>query len=165
MMRTFFVCLMLSWSSALAIRAQEPAPSSPEVQPDVSEIPKGYEVGEKSVSPDQRFAILYPVRDEDNTDATVLPNVLVRLKPYTVLAKIGDEGHWQGMRGEPAAQWNGNSVVAIWAAEKWGIGELAIYEIENDKVKRVQRGLAGGAEIFRSRFQRAILEKISERVR
>jgi len=76
--------------------AEERSPGKPAVQPN-ADIPKGYEIGEKSVSPNGRFAILYPIRENDN--AELPPNLLVCLKPYSVLTQIGTEGgRWQGAR-------------------------------------------------------------------
>ena len=116
--------------------AEERSPGKPAVQPN-ADIPKGYEIGEKSVSPNGRFAISYPIRENDN--AELPPNLLVCLKPYSVLTQIGTEGgRWQGARDEPLAKWNGNSIVAIWVAARWGMKDLAIYEIEADQIKRVQ---------------------------
>jgi hypothetical protein len=103
----------------------------------VAGVPKGYVVGTESVSPNGRFAMLYPVRGDN--DADLPPNLLVCLAPYAVLTRIGTEGgRWEGARGQPLARWNGNSLVAIWWAQKWGIEDLAIYEIEKDEIKRIQ---------------------------
>jgi hypothetical protein len=157
-MKVLLICLMAVCSCEISIRGQDASPSSAQ-SPDASEIPKGYEVGERSVSPDGRFAILYPVRDEDNAAATLEMNVLVRLKPYAALAEIGDEPRWQGMRGSPAAKWNGNSIVAIWAAQKWGIGDLAVYEIENDKIKRVEKAWPEVEKYFDRDFKERFLKK------
>jgi hypothetical protein len=132
--RTFVLCVMTACWCVTSARGQETG-TSPRVTPtpNASAIPEGYEVGAESLSPNGQFAILYPVRGES------LANVLVRLKPYVEIAKICDDAsYWQGMRGEPMARWNGNSVVAIWSAQKWGMADLSIYEIENDKIKRVQ---------------------------
>ena len=58
---------------------------------------------------------------------------------YSVLTRIGTEGgRWQGARDQPLAKWNGNSIVAIWIAARWGMKDLAIYEIEADEIKRIQ---------------------------
>lgn len=157
-MKRLLVCLIAFWSCEIAMHAQEPSLGSSAVQPDTSEIPKGYEAGEESVSPDGRFAILFPVRGEDNIEPT-LPNVLVRLKPYAVLAEIGDEPHWRGMRGEPAAKWNGNNFVAIWAKMKWGNEDLVVYEIANDKVKREQKIWPEVVKYFDRDFHRRFLKK------
>jgi hypothetical protein len=103
----------------------------------VAGVPKGYVVGTESVSPNGRFAILYPVRGDN--DADLPPNLLVCLAPYAVLTTIGTEGgRWEGARGQPLAKWYDNSLVAIWVAQKWGIEDLAIYEIERDAIKRIQ---------------------------
>jgi len=135
-MRKPIFCLALCFAACLAVRAQE-APQSPAEVKQTAEIPKGYEVGEKSVSPNGRFAILYPIRS--GNDADLPPNLFVCLKPYSVLTRIGTEGgRWQGARDEPLAKWNGNSLVAIWVARKWGMEDLAIYEIEADEIKRIQ---------------------------
>ena len=60
------------------------------------------------------------------------------LNPYAVLTRVGDDyGRAQGERGQPLAKWNGNAMVAIWTATKWGMTDLAIVEIENDQIKQV----------------------------
>jgi hypothetical protein len=135
-MRKPIFCLALCFAAGLTVRAQE-TPQSPAEVKQTAEIPKDYEVGEKSVSPNGRFAILYPIRS--GNDADLPPNLFVCLKPYSVLSRIGTEGgRWQGARDEPLAKWNGNSLVAIWFASKWGMEDLAIYEIEADEIKRIQ---------------------------
>jgi hypothetical protein len=125
---------------------------------DPAKIPDGYEVGEKSVSPNGRFAILYPVRETGKEDLPT--NLLVLLKPYAVLTTIGTEGgRWQGAPGQPLAKWNGNSVVAIWIARKWGMEDLAIYEIQNDAIKRVQPIWRSVRQYFERDFHDRFLSK------
>lgn len=100
-------------------------------------VPKGYVIGADSISPNGRFAILYPVGGEG--DSNFPANLLVCLGPYSVLSQIGTEGgRPEGARGAPQAKWNGNSVVAIWFAQRWGIEDLAVYEIESDQLKQIQ---------------------------
>lgn len=156
--RTLLFSLTAFLSCAIAIRAQEPSPDVTANKPAL-EIPKGYEIGEESASPDGQFAILYPVREEDGAE-DYPPNLLVRLKPYAVLAKLGEEeGRPQGARGEPLAKWNGNSVVAIWLAAKWGSSDLWVYEIENDKVKRVHPIFQEARKQFDRDFHERFLKK------
>ena len=126
------ICLI----PAVTVRANETSPAGAAIE-SAADIPKGYEVGEKSLSPNGRFAILYPIRGDDS--AELPPNLLVCLKPYSVLTRLGTEGgRWQGARDQPLAKWNGNSIVAIWVAARWGMEDLAIYEIEADEIKRIQ---------------------------
>jgi hypothetical protein len=128
----FVICLVI----LITVRANQTSSAGPTIQ-SAAEIPKEYEVGEKSLSPNGRFAILYPVRRDDS--AELPPNLLVRLKPYSVLTRIGTEGgRWQGARDQPLSKWNGNSIVAIWIAARWGMKDLAIYEIDRDEIKRIQ---------------------------
>lgn len=99
-------------------------------------IPSGYTIGEKSMSPNGRFAILYPLQQGENPELP--PNLLVCLGPYSVLTRVGDDyGHPEGVRGAPMAKWNGNAMVAISTARKWGLTDLAVIEIEADHIKQV----------------------------
>jgi hypothetical protein len=159
--RTFLVCLAAFLSCDLAVCAQKPSPSVAEVQP-AAQIPKGYEIGKESVSPDGRFAILYPLRVEENWPEHYPPNLLVRLKPYAVLAKVEEDGLPQNVTMELLAEWNGNSVVAIWEFRKWGIVDLNVYEIENDKVKRVQPVWREARKYFERDIRARFLKKYPE---
>jgi hypothetical protein len=142
--RTLLLCVIWSLSCAGAIFSEDASPSVAPT-PDAAEIPKGYEVGENRVSPDGRFAILNPAFDEESMVDPGLPNLLVRLKPYAVLAKFGEPTprHY-----ELVVEWNGNSFVAAGEKRKWGLVDLSVYEIENDKVKRVQRVFRAARKYF-----------------
>jgi hypothetical protein len=154
--RIAFLTLFLVCNSA--IRAQDPSPSDTGVQP-TGEIPKGYEIGEESISPDGRFAILYPLQGTEDKNDKYPPNLLVRLKPYSVLATVEKDGLPRNVTTELNAQWNGNSEVAIWEYRKWGIVDLSVYEIENDKVKRVQPVWREALKIFQRDFRQRFLKK------
>jgi hypothetical protein len=149
----FVLCLF----DVFTLRAEEASPATAAVASN-ADIPKGYEIGEKSLSPDGRFAILYPIRGDDS--AELPPNLLVCIKPYSVLTRIGTEGgRWQGARNEPLAKWNGNSIVAIWIAARWGMKDLAIYEIEGDQIKRVQPVWRRVWLLFDEDFRKRFLSK------
>jgi len=149
----FVLCLF----DGLMLRAEEASPATAAVQSN-TDIPKGYEIGEKSLSPNGRFAILYPTRGDDSAERP--PNLLVCLKPYSVLTRIGTEGgRWQGARDEPLAKWNGNSIVAIWITARWGMKDLAIYEIEGDQIKRVQPVWRRVWLLFDEDFRKRFLSK------
>jgi hypothetical protein len=121
------------------IGAQDESASPAEGAKTYPEVPKQYEVGEDTISPDGRFAILYPVRDENSNEGPAFPNVLVRLKPYEVIKELDIDPAWKGMRGSPAAKWAGNQFVAIWREMKWGNEDLVVYELANDKIKREEK--------------------------
>jgi hypothetical protein len=162
-MRTLIVSAALLLASSLVILAQGESASPAAEEKSYPDVPKEYEVGEDTISPDGRFAILYPVHDEQS-DACCPPNVLVRLKPYAVLKEIESEdgyagGYWRGMRGEPRAKWNDNSTVVIWHAQKWGDEDFALYEIENDQVKRAQKIWPEVVKYFDRDFHARFLKK------
>src|SRR2546421_12351239 len=140
-MKSLFVSVALLMSFASAIPAQEESASPAAEEKSYPEVPKEYEVGESTVSPDRRFAILYEVRDEDSNVDPGLPNLLVRLKPYEVLKEIesGDGVTWKGGRGAADAKWDGNDWVAVWHQRKWGNEDLVVYQIANDKIKREEK--------------------------
>ena len=135
-MKALIFVFAFCFFDGLMLRAEDASPDNAAVR-SIADIPEGYEIGETSLSPNGRFAVLYPIRGDDT--AVLPPNLLVCLKPYSVLTRIGTEGgRWQGARDQPLAKWNGNSVVAIWVAARWGMKDLAIYEIEKDEIKRIQ---------------------------
>ena len=140
-MKLLITSLMIAIAVVTLIRAQEESASPAEGAKTYLGVPKEYEVGESTVSPDGRFAILYEVRDADSNVDPGLPNLLVRLKPYQVLKEIetGDGVTWKDGRGAVAATWGGNQFVAIWRQMKWGNEDLVVYELANDKIKREEK--------------------------
>jgi hypothetical protein len=176
-MKALIAAVTIVVAVASAIRAQEasPTPAASEAAPVVTEIPSGYEIcenepshrpvaglekseeHEKTISPDGRFALLCPVRDEKLEHFP--PNLLVRLKPYAVLAKLNKEGVPSNASLELNGTWQGNSTVAIWEYHRWGLVDLTIYEIENDRVKRVQHVFDEAKKIFERDIRSRLLKK------
>ena len=78
-MKALIFVFVLCFFDGLMLRAEEASPGKAAVQ-SIADIPEGYEIGEKSLSPNGRFAILYPIRGDDS--AELPPNLLVCLKPY-----------------------------------------------------------------------------------
>src|SRR5438876_11722786 len=112
------------------LRAETASPGKGAVQSN-ADIPVGYKRGEKSLSPNGRFAILYPIRGDDS--AELQPNLLVCLEPYSVLTRIGtDGGRWQGAGDQPLAKWNSNPIVALRIPARRGVKDLAVFGIAAD---------------------------------
>ncbi len=143
--------------NVIAHGQEESASPAPEKK-SYPEIPKGYEVGEQTISPDGRFALVYPMQDPDTLEVAQLPNLLVRLKPYKVLLEI-DESAPLGRRGAPAAEWNGNEFVAVWRQMKWGNEDLVVYQIANDKIKREEKIWPDVVKYFDRDFKARFLKK------
>lgn len=141
------------------IGAQDESASPAEEAKTYPEVPKQYEVGEDTISPDRRFGILYPVRDENSNERPAFPNVLVRLKPYEVIKELDIDPAWKGMRGSPAAKWDGNQFVAIWREMKWGNEDLVVYELANDRIKREEKIWPEVVKYFDRDFHQRFLKK------
>ncbi len=69
----------------------------------------------------------------------------------------GPERGWRSRELE--ADWSGNRFVAIWEKGKWGLTDLSVYEIENDKLKRVHPVLAEARKYFDRDFKERFLKK------
>ena len=160
-MKVLISSLMIATAVATSIRAQEESASPAAEKKSYPEVPKEYEVGENTVSPDGRFAILYEVRDEDSNVDPGLPNLLVLLKPYAVLKEIETDNGvtWKGGRGAADAKWNGNDCVAVWHHRKWGDEDLVVYQIANDKINREEKIWPEVVKYFDRDWQRRYLKK------
>jgi hypothetical protein len=160
-MKWLITSLAIVVASGPLASAQEESVSPSDQANKYPEVPKEYEVGESTVSPDGRFAILYEVRDEDSNEEPGLPNLLVRLKPYAVLKEIetGDGVTWKGGRGAADAKWNGNDWVAVWHHRKWGDEDLVVYQIANDKIKREEKIWPDIVKYFDRDWQKRYLKK------
>src|SRR5947199_3695345 len=133
-MKVLISSLTIATAVATSIRAQEESASPAAEKKSYPEVPKEYEVGEKTVSPDGRFAIIYEVRDEDSNVDPGLPNLLVRLKPYAELEEIeNNQGvTWKDGRGAPEAKWNGTTTIAVWYGVKLGHDDRASHRCESE---------------------------------
>jgi hypothetical protein len=180
-MKALVICIVAALTFSHTIRAQENAASRTPTPSDsaaaAAEIPKGYEIcenershrrvaglpeaeeNEKAISPDGRFAMTCPLRDTADANDKYPPNLLVRLKPYAVLAKLNKEGVPSNANLEINATWEDNSTVAIWEYYRWGIVDLTIYEMDNDKVKRVHHVLDEAKKIFERDIRSRLLKK------
>jgi hypothetical protein len=176
-MKALLSCLAVAVAFASSSRAQEVSltpPRSESIAP-TAETPSGYEIcenepshrpvaglekgeeHEKTISPDGRFAVLCPMRNEKSEHYP--PNLLVRLKPYAVLTKLNKEGVPSNANLELDATWEDNSTVAVWEYYRWGLAGLTIYEIENDKVKRVHHVFDEAKKILERDIRSRLLKK------
>lgn len=119
-----------------------------------ADLPDGYELGEDTLSPDGRYALLYPEEPGDKEP----PNLLVQLTPYKVLAEIRP-GVPQGATMGVSTTWNGNSTVAVHQTRAWGLAGLRVYELDGDTVKRVHPVLDAVRRVFHKDFQERVRQK------
>lgn len=125
-----------------------------------TQTPDGYELLENTLSPNERYGVLYST-EEDFNEKEFPPNLLVRLNPYRLLAEIRPGTRPQATL-ELHAEWNGNSCVALYQFRTWGLFNLWIYKLEkNDSVIK-QNVLEAAREIFRKDIRERLLKKYPE---
>ncbi len=148
---------------ALALGQQSsPTPRPAAVQVDTSQIPKDYEMLEESASPNGRFACS-PRCGEGKERRRGWS--AVSAKSFRAAESLCRPGGSENTR--PAswlaisflAEWNGNDVVAVWVYAKWGIANLSVYEIANDKLKRTHPVFREAWEYFDRYFRQRFLKK------
>lgn len=112
-------------------------------------LPKGYELDEQTVSPDGRFGVLFPAQESSDE----FPNLLVRLEPYKILATVAKPSVPTNATTSLLAEWQGNSVVAVWQFRRWGIVDLKVYELAADGSVKAHAVWEAVREVFRKDFQ------------
>ena len=99
---------------------------------------KNYLVARSTMSPDKKFAVIYPT--VDFSESKEAKDMLVALKPFSVLAKLpaADLYFQNRSHGGISAQWaKDGSVALIILDSKWGPGDVFVVELSDSKVKRI----------------------------
>src|SRR5256714_13792649 len=100
---------------------------------------KNYLVARSTMSPDKKFAVIYPTLDF--SEAKEAKDMLVALKPFSVLAKLPAEDLYFQHRshGGISAGWAKDARGAvITLAMKLGPGEGFVVELSDGKVERLR---------------------------
>jgi len=112
-----------------------PKEDSPPVLP--GKYAKSYLIAEGTTSPNKKFAVMYPTLDaSESRDAG---DYLVSLNPFEILAKVDTKWpHFQNRSNSGiSVAWSSDSSVALVTLDsKWGPGEIFLFEVDGNKVKR-----------------------------
>lgn len=117
--------------SVPAARAADPAPAV-----GATEMPKGYEFSEESVSPDGKYGVIYANSEVIDTDVAV--NFLVSSKPFRILARNAGFSYYKpGNHREMHVEWTTDSSTALlMIGDKWGTIGATLFELKDGKVTR-----------------------------
>jgi len=99
---------------------------------------KNYLVANSTMSPDKKFAVIYPT--VDFSESKEAKDMLVALNPFSLLAKLpaADLYFQNRSNGGISAQWaKDGSVALIVLDSKWGPGDMFVVELSDGKVKRL----------------------------
>ena len=121
-----------------------------------AEYAKNYMVLKSSVSPGEKFALIYPTREF--SESKEAKNFLVALNPFRVLVTLPTDTPYFDEKNHSAlgAEWSGDgSTVLITLDSKWGPADIWLVELADDKVKRMTNLLEKVRELLRPKFRAA----------
>src|SRR5687768_5012383 len=121
---------------------------------------KNYLVARSTMSPDKKFAVIYPTLEF--SEAKEAKDFLVALEPFSVLAELPTEDpHFQNKNhGGISAQWSEDGNVALIILEsKWGPGDVLLVELAAGKVKRTTNVLRKLTQLLQPKFRAAMPKK------
>jgi hypothetical protein len=146
-----------------------PAPGAPkeETEDSADGLPdkyaKDYLVASSTLSPDKKFAVIYPAEQpEEGGDAG---NYLISLRPFAVLGKLDtkwpyfkNEGH-----GGLSVEWSDDSSVALVTLDgKWGPHDIFLIEFRDGKLRRMTNILAKTHHLLLPDYRKANSERYNE---
>lgn len=111
-------------------------------------LPKEYSgkylIASDTISPDKKFALIYPVLDlcgdEEKGDSEALcKDYLVALQPFRILCALETKWpHFENKNhGGMSAVWSkDSSVVLVTLESKWGPGDIFLYELRDGRLSR-----------------------------
>jgi hypothetical protein len=120
------------------------------------EYAKNYLIARNTVSPDQKFGVIYPTLEF--SESKEAKDLFVALNPFKVLAPLPTKyPYFQNQNhGGIGADWDGDGNAALITLDgKWGPRDVFLVELANDKVKRVTNLLEKTRELLRPKFQAA----------
>ena len=99
---------------------------------------RDYLIASGTISPDNKFAIIYPTRDSEEFPAGA--NFVVSLKPFAVLGKLNTKWPYfenESHGGLSAEYSKDGSVALVTLASKWGPGDIFLLEFHDRKLTRI----------------------------
>jgi hypothetical protein len=146
--------LLLGWSGPVGATAGDSAAGLP------ADFAKNYLVAKSTMSPDKRFAVIYPTLDF--SESKEAKDMLVALKPFKVLATLRTEYPYHQSKSNSGlnAQWSKDGAVALITIEsKWGPGDLFVVEFSGGEVKRTTNVLEKLTQVLLPNFRAATPKK------
>lgn len=120
------------------------------------EYAKHYLIAKATVSPDEKFAVIYPTLEF--SEAKEAKDLLVALKPFKVLATLPMEEPYfeRQSNGGVGADWSSDGSKALITFDaKWGAADVFLVELADDKLKRMTNLLGKARELLRPAFRAA----------
>jgi hypothetical protein len=158
--------LLLAVVSFMSAEEQSPSPASTgeessEAGADSSvglseAYAKNYLIAASTLSPNKKFAVIYPKLDPDEFPEG--KDYLVALQPFTVLGPLETKYPYfqHESHGGLSAEWSAdNSVALITEESKWGPGDIFLAEIREGKLSRMTNLLAKLQDLLQPDYAKA----------
>jgi hypothetical protein len=148
------IAFALNLAAALAQQESEPEEDTSSGLPE--KYAKNYLVARSTLSPDKKFAVIYPTQDDVNFPGG--SNYLVSLKPFAILTKLETKRPYfkNESHGGLRADWSDDGSVALITLDaKWGPGDIFLVEMKNGKPTRTTNILAKAHELLLPDFRKA----------
>lgn len=128
-----------------------------------------YLIASSTISPDKKFAVIYPTLEVEEAAGDSHPerikDLVVRLQPFTVLGQLKtkypyfqNENH-----GGISAEWSADSSVALITLDgKWGPRDVLLVQLKDDKLARMISILARAHDLLVSDFRRSKAEPYND---
>ena len=129
---------------------------------------KNYLTASKTVSPDKKFAVIYPneaMGDAASAKGTEIKDYLVTLLPFAVLQPLDTKWPYyeHESHGGLGAEWSDDSSVALITLDgKWGPHDIFLVEFRDGKLSRMTNILAKAHDLLLPDYRKAKPERYNE---
>jgi sugar lactone lactonase YvrE len=146
-----------------------PAPGAPKEEADDSadglpdKYSKDYLVASSTLSPDKKFAVIYPTQQPEEGGG--VGNYLISLRPFAVLGKLDTKWPYfkNESHGELTAEWSDDGSVALVTLDgKWGPHDIFLIEFRGGKLRRMTNVLAKAHDLLLPDYRKAKPERYNE---
>jgi tetratricopeptide (TPR) repeat protein len=119
---------------------------------------KDYLIARSTISPDRKFAVIYP-RDDYYQSADNAKDYVVTLQPFSILGALqAEEPYFEHQsHGGINAEWSDDSSVALITLDgKWGPRDVFLAEFHNGKPSRMTNILRKAHDLLPPNYRKAI---------
>jgi tetratricopeptide (TPR) repeat protein len=112
---------------------------------------KNYLIASSTISPDKKFAVIYPKESEEVSSTEDEKDYLVKLEPFSVLGALDtpEPYHENQSHGGISAKWSDDSSAALVTLDgKWGPRDVLLLELRDGKLKRTTKLLSKVANLL-----------------
>jgi hypothetical protein len=134
------------------------------------EYAKSYLVAANTVSPDKKFALIYPTLEAEEAAENAnhperIKDYIVMLQPFSILHPL--ETKWpyfqHQSQGDLSADWSDDSSVALITLDgKWGPRDVFVLQFRNGKLSRITNILKEAHDLLLPNYRKAKADRYND---